>query len=187
MQHGIIEEGTEVLIETNFTQPGFRFSFPQKKGSWLISPSRIAVESADALADCGSFVAKVLAALPETPLLAIGNNLNFTAPAAELSELAVEVREFPQRKVPNEGETIQQRTFHVGVRRDEHRVANLQLAVTSEQLELSCNCHTKLENRNDANRAAVATAEEFLNDLKYLKSLALHFFGTRFSDDHHGV
>lgn len=181
-RHDIIERGMEVGIETNLAQPGFRFHFPKGKPTWSIAPNRIAVETQDPETDCGTAIAKILRVLPETPLFGLGNNAVYEADLSELDNLAPTIRDFPWPESPNEGETVRQKTFHVGVKRTEYEVANLQIAVREDNIELSCNLHSKLENRSDFNAAAVTAAERFFDDRKYSKILAQHFFGT--SIDH---
>jgi hypothetical protein len=181
-KHEIIERGMEVAVETNLAQPGFRFQFPKFKAVWSVAPNRVVIETQDPHTDCGTFVAKVLVTLPHTPLFALGNNAVYRADLSELDALAPAMRDFPRPKSPNEGETVAQNTFHVAVKRAEHEVTNLQIALTEEWIELSCNVHTKLEEQADAAAAAMAAAKRFFEDRTYSKTLAQHLFGT--SIDH---
>jgi hypothetical protein len=179
----IVEEGTEVVIETNLSQPGFRFQFPKLRSTWSIAPARVAVESKDPGMDCGQVVASVLRALPETPLVALGNNVVYQADAGELATLSAAIREFPRQEGPDEGETVLQRTFHVGVKCGDHALVNLQISIKEDALELACNVHTGLENLPDANALAITAAEKFFEDRTRSKSLAEHFFGASIHDD----
>ena len=183
-KHEIIERGMEVGIETNLTQPGFRFQFPKDNATWIVAPNRVVIETRDPQTDCGSVIAKVLKVLPETPLFGLGNNAvyEYEAGPSERDAFAPAIRDFPWPESPNEGETIGQKTFHVGVKRTEYEVANLQIAFREDEIELSCNLHTKLEDRSEANAAAITAAERFFDDRTYSKILAQHFFGT--SIDH---
>ena len=177
-KHAIIDQGMEVGIETNLAQPGFRFQFPRHKAVWSVAPNRVAIETQDFRTDCGAVVAKVLRALPETPLFALGNNAIYQAEMSERHALAPAIRDFPWPESPNEGETVGQTTLHAGLKRAEHEVTNLQIAFREDTIELACNVHTKLADRADANPAAIAAAERFFEDRSYSKTLAQHFFGT---------
>ena len=184
-RHNIIERGMEVGIETNLAQPGFRFQFPKFKAVWSVAPNRVVIETRDAQMDCGTVVGKVLDALPHTPLFGLGNNAVYEADLSEVDALAPAICDFPRPKSPNEGETVAQNTFHVAVKRAEHEVTNLQIALTENTIELSCNVHTKLENPAEASAVAIAAAKRFFEDRTYSKTLAQHFFGT--SIDHGSI
>ena len=182
-KHKIIEEDMEVGIETNLTQPGFRFRFPKDKAIWSVAPNRLAIESEDPKTDCGRMVAKILDVLPETPLFAMGNNVHYHAELSELENLSEEIRKFPRAESPTPGQAVAQRTFHVGVKRGEHETVNLQISLENDDIKLACNVHTELGNREDANKAAVAAAERFFEDRDEAKFLAQHFFGTSIDHD----
>lgn len=181
-RHEIIERGMEVGIEANLAQPGFRFQFPKYKATWSVAPTRVVIETQDPQTDCGTFIAKVLSTLPHTPLFALGNNAVYEAGLSERDALAPAIRDFPWPESPNEGETVAQNTFHVGVKRAEREATNLQLAIQEDKIELSCNVHTKLEDQADAAAAAIAAAKRFFEDRTYSKTLAQHFFGTLLND-----
>lgn len=181
--HNVIEKGVEAIIEMNFTEPGFRFRFEKHDATWLVAPNRLAVESRRPTTDCGSFVAKVLTALPETPLFAIGTNAVYHAPMAELDSLSAAIRGFPRTESPRQGETVERRTFHAEIKHAEHETTNLQLAITGKGLELGCNTHTELRDRVDATPAAVAAAESFFAHRARALALVQHFFGATMEDD----
>jgi len=182
-KHGIVAEGTELAIETNLSQPGFRFQFPNSRSTWSIAPVRIGVESQDPDMDCGRVVASILRALPETPLLALGNNVVYQADLGELATLSAAIRDFPRNQRADEGEMVVQRTFHAGVKHGENATFNLQLSLTADSVELVCNVHTALESLADANAAAVAAAEQFIENRRRSRTLAQHFFGASIHDD----
>lgn len=177
-RHGIIAEGTEVGIETNFSQPGFRFRFPENKATWSIAPNRLAIESQDPGFDCGRVIADILAVLPETPLVASGNNVHYQASTSELDNLSDAIRGFPRVESPRSEQRVEQRTFHTGVKRNEHQTINLQISLESDSVKLACNVHTELSNREDFNEAAKLAAGQFFEDRAEVKTLAQHFFGT---------
>lgn len=179
----IIEAGMEVEIETNLTQPGFRFRFSVNKSLWNVTPNRLSIESQDSETDCGQMVAKILKVLPETPLYAMGNNVHYQAKSSDLDNLSEAIREFPRTEPSEPGQTVTQRTFHVGVKSSEHKTSNLQISLTKDGIELACNAHTELGNREDANQAAITAAERFFEDRNEAKSLAQHFFGTSIDHD----
>jgi hypothetical protein len=182
-KHGIVSKGVEVAIKTNLSQPGFRLSVAKSNVEWIVAPDKLAVESDDPKADCGAYIAKVLKALPETPLLAIGNNTEYKAEHSEVESLSDAIRGFPNIQSPIDGQTIGQRTFHIGVKRDEHEAANLQIAITEESVVLLTNVHAELRGREDYNDAAIRVAQRFFADRKYAKVLAQHFFGASINHD----
>ena len=183
VQREVIPEGTEIGIETNLTQPGFRFRLPKFQATLHVAPTQLVVESQDPSFDCGEVVAKALAKLPETPVFALGNNAFYKADPSELENLSAAIRDFPRTGSPAAGERAAQWTFHVGVKQGEHAAVNLQLSITEESVELACNSHTGLESLSDANAAAVAAAERFVEDIARSRALAHHFFGASVHDD----
>lgn len=182
-KHKIIEEGTEVGIETNLTQPGFRFRFPKNKAIWSVAPHRLAIESQDPKTDCGETVAKILRVLPETPLFALGNNVHYQAKLSELENLSEAIREFPRTESPTPEQAVAQRTFRMGVKRGEHETVNVQISLEDDCVKLACNVHAELGNREDADDAAVDAAKRFFDDRAEVKDLAQHFFGTSIDHD----
>lgn len=177
-KHRIIEPGMDVEVETNLTQPGFRFRFPKYKAAWNVTPNRLVVESHDPATDCGGVVAKLLNVLPETPLFALGNNVHYQAELSERDNLSPPIRDFPDTKAPAKEQSVLQWTFHTAVKRSERATVNLQMALKEDGIELVCNVHNELGNVENANKVAVAAAERFLDDRAETKALAQHFFGT---------
>ena len=177
-RHKIFEEGMEVGFETNLTRPGFRFRFPKSEATWSVAPDRLVIETEEPGCDCGARIAHVLRILPETPLVAIGNNVHYQADLSERETLSEAIRTFPQTESPTPGQPVVQRTFHVGIKRSEYETVNLQIAIKEDSLELTCNVHRELGNRKDFNEAAIAAAERFFEDRAESKSLAQHFLGT---------
>lgn len=177
-KHEIIDKGVEVGIQTNLTEPGFRFLFPQHKTTWTVAPDRIVIESDDPTIDCGALVAAVLRKLPETPFRAIGNNTVYEADRAETTALTQSLRDFLQTGSPPSGETVLQHSFSVAARLGEQREANLQMSVEQDRLELGCNVQTELRGLEDT-AVACQAAERFFQDRSAIEPLVLHFFGAR--------
>ncbi len=176
-KHGLIEKSTGVLMETNFAQPGFRFRLVKDRVTWNIAPNQIAVETEDPAIDCGSKIGAILGALPETPLFGLGNNSVYVADLRDMDSLPGPIRKFSQVQSPNVKDTVAQRTFHVGLKHDEHRSTNLQISIQEKEIELLCNVHTELRDR-DTRTAAVPAAEKFFEDRAAAETLAEHFWGT---------
>jgi hypothetical protein len=176
-KHGLVEKGTGVHMETNLAQPGFRFRLPKVHVIWNIAPQQIAVETDDPQVDCGAKISVVLDALPETPLFGLGNNIVYRADLADLGTLPEPIRNFPCVESPDKNDKVVQRTFHFGVKHDEHRSTNLQVSIKDDEIELLCNVHTELRDR-DTRTVAVAAANKFFEDRTAAKTLAQHFFGT---------
>lgn len=174
----IIPKGIEVAIGTKLDEPGFRFFSPKLPLRWFVTPSRIEVETESPEADCGGVIADVLAKLPWTPLIALGNNSVYVAPRSEIDTLPDELRRVPE--IPG-GYELAQRSFHFGLSR-ENRIANLQLSITSEEIELSINVNTELRNRDSD--SAQAAARRFLQDRADAEDLARQLFKVNIEHGH---
>jgi hypothetical protein len=187
-KHGLIEKGTGVLMETNVAQAGFRFRMPKDRVTWRIAPTQIAVETEVPEVDCGAIIATVLDALPETPLFGLGNNAVYAADLTALDALPEHVRKFPQCQSAGVKETVVQRTFHVGLKHDEHRFTNLQISIEEEGIELLHNVHTELRDR-DTRTAAIPAAKMFFEDRETAKDLMQRFLGTgiEYGTSNHGT
>jgi hypothetical protein len=182
-KRGIIERGMEVAIETNLARPGVRFHLRKYDAIWVVSPDRVVIESTNWKTDCGAIIFKVLEALPETPLFAIGNNTTFEGDVAEVRHLTPALRDFPMLECPTDAGSVEQRTFHVGVRKNDHDSVNLQLAFLEDKIGLVCNAHRTLDNRDDPNSAARSAASSFFSDRQEATRLAKHFFGSETEHD----
>jgi hypothetical protein len=182
-KRGIIEKDTEVFIESNLSRPGLRFRFPKQDFVWAVAPDKVAVESNRSDIDCGKPIASVLDALPETPVFAVGNNITYEAGRGELNDLAQYLRDFPRPERTVEGHGIAQQTFLFSVKRDDHDFVNLQLSLTEEKLELSCNAHRKLDDHPGGAREAAAAARQFFEDRRQSEGLAQQLFGVTISYD----
>jgi hypothetical protein len=155
---GIIPSGTEVVIETKLDEPGFRFGSPKLPVRWLVTPNRVQVETLHADADCGAAVAKVFEALPQTPLIALGNNAIYQAPLGDHEALPIPPS---LRREGPEGFRAVQTTLHYGMRRGD-TTFNVQLAIAENELELSVNAHTELRELNPED--AAKSARRFFED-----------------------
>jgi hypothetical protein len=170
---GIIPQGIEVAIETKLDEPGFRFWSPKLPVRWFVTPSRVQVETLHADADCGEAVAKVFEALPQTPLIALGNNAIYQAPLGDLE--ALPILSSLRREGP-EGFKAVQTSLHYGMRRED-TTFNAQLAITEKELELAVNAHTKLREMNPEDAAKVA--RRFFEDRRTAEQLIAHLFQVR--------
>jgi hypothetical protein len=177
VKHGIIESEVEVGILLNLEQAGFRYQIPKHRISWYVAPDKIVVESEHPEVDCGDYVFRVLAKLPETPLFAIGNNVTYEAEKAETSLLNQTIRDFINTTTPIDSEAITERSFHVALERQKHEVINLQISIKNDGIVLMCNVHTNLRDREDVCDAAGRVARSFIDDRDFIKPLIHHYFG----------
>jgi hypothetical protein len=153
---GLLPAGVELVLDTKLDEPGFRFQAAELKLRWIVTPTRLAIETDDPDEDCGAPMARLLALLPETPLLGVGNNVYYeTTPA----DAAAGLPEFPSTQT-RPGEELRQRSFHAAVALG-GCLHNLQLSLNPEAAELLTNAHlqTPPEGGNElawghANRAA---------------------------------
>ncbi len=134
----ILGPDEELLVESNFSEPGFRFRSQKSSFQWTVSPTRIAIESTDPSEDCGEIIARILALLPHTPLKAIGNNAFYRAPLEESKETAL-------CQVPT-GYEVSQRSWHTGLLKSD-ALYNIQKSITQENIGLHCNVHFKVEDK----------------------------------------
>jgi hypothetical protein len=93
------------------------------------------------------------------------------------------IRDFPETERPTKEQSVLQRTFQAGIKRSERVTANLLITLKEDGIELGCNIHNELGNREDANKVAVAAAEQFFGDRAETAALAHHFFGTSIDHD----
>lgn len=169
---GIIPEGTEVAIETKLDAPGFRFTSPKLPATWIVTPSRIVLETENPAHNCGETMAQVLKALPWTPLVALGTNTLYEGSLNELDG-APEVSSYPLATRKPDDFELAQRSFHVALKKDE-LVFNLQLSVRNDAAELSANAHTDLQNRDS--EFAQEAARKFLDHRRLAESLIADIF-----------
>ncbi|MEX0716351.1 MAG: hypothetical protein WD066_07190 [Planctomycetaceae bacterium] len=168
----IFPEGTELEIETRLDAPGFKFQSPQLPAVWTVTPSRITLETADPEHECGETLARVLKALPWTPLVAVGTNGVYEGVKSDLDGMGgIAAYPFADRK-PADFE-LAQRGYHVALKRGD-LVLNLQLSVKADSVGLSFNAHTDLRNKN--NESALDAARGFLDHRRLAESLLSDIF-----------
>lgn len=139
---GVIPAG-EVTLEAKLDEPGFRLcSLLQQRVQWAITPTRIIIETDDPEANCGETLARLLDFLPETPITAVGNNTHYTESLEEDIAHPGFPHDFPVLTTLA-GDTLQQRTFHVGVKRGQC-LYNVQSALTAGRAELLVNAHCQI-------------------------------------------
>jgi len=136
-QTEIVNEGEEAEIATDFSQPGFRLSFPNTPIKWGIRPDRILVETAQFSADCGALVATVLKTLPWTPVTALGANFDFEASRDEFEGMPC------RRFLPSLlSEKTSRRAIHAAVEEQPH-VFNFGISLMPERVGFGINVHTE--------------------------------------------
>ena len=172
----ILPSNLEVVIESKMDEPGFRFSSDMLKVRWLITPTRIVIETEDPNQDCGQVMAQLLRWLPETPLVAIGNNTYYVALQAERADLPTP----PEYPVPQPlaDYSLRQRSFHVGVA-VESCVYNLRLSLAPERTELLTNAHNPVGDERGA-EFAQEHAKRFMEHRRTGVELARHHLKVAF-------
>ena len=166
----IIPKGIPVEIYSKLDEPGFRFTSPKMPTRWIVTPSRIQVESDRPDEDCGGAMARVFEQLPWTPLVALGNNTIYRASLDELAHLPL----FGSLKQdPPTGFEFAQKTVHYGLKRGE-TVFNLMLALTEDEVEVSVNAHNELQGHKSGDAQLVA--RRFLQDRETAEVLIAELF-----------
>lgn len=162
--------GSEVRIESQLSQPGFRLTSPGLRSRWIVEPTRIILETDRSDENCGATADRLLESLPWTPLVGLGCNFAYRGTAADVDGWPTKTS-FPSTQIP-EGTSLKQRTWHLGVERGD-QIFNLQMSEVDDYVEIRANVHTDLQGHDiDFARAAAQqffqhrqTAETFIRDL----------------------
>lgn len=172
---GILPPDLELEIESSFDEPGFRFRSKDLQVKWVVTPTRIVIETDRPDEDCGKIMADLLAFLPETPLKAIGNNTHFSCGRESLE--VPEVPNFPsQDGLP--GYDLKQRAFQFAVS-SKNCVYSAQLTLTEEKAMLLTNAHGQISG-NDGMKFAQNHARGFLEHRQISCDLAKHYLKVDF-------
>lgn len=171
----LLPSDLEVVIESKLDEPGFRFTSETLRVRWLVTPTRIIIETEEPTEDCGQIMAQLLHWLPETPLVAVGNNAYYFATCEETDGMPA-LPDYPVHK-PMPGYTLQQRSFHIGVAGSDSSY-NLQFSLTSEGIELLTNAHGQIGKRGT--KFAQDHARKFLDHRRTGVELARHHLQVNF-------
>lgn len=76
----------QIELASDLARPGLQLSYEEPKIKWTVRPDAVVAESPTGRVACGPTIARVLRALPETPMQAVGNNFTFSL-ADELNTL----------------------------------------------------------------------------------------------------
>ena len=134
---GILPHDLELFIETKMDEPGFRFFSNSLPVRWLVTPTRIVIETEDANENCGEIMAQLLGFLPETPIVAVGINTSYSA-SGEPSGIP-DIPNYPIGEVLPDFQ-IKQRAFQAGVQHQDC-LYNVQLTLTNGETLLLTNTH----------------------------------------------
>ncbi len=157
-QVGILPAG-EMAIHAKFDEPGLMFSSPKMSTKWIVQPNKIAIETDNPAENCGELMARILAELRWTPLIAMGNNALYEADLEELKSLP-DFSNYPPALAPS-GFTQKERGVHTSLAQEESTF-NIQLTVTEKEVRISANVHTDL--RGHDSEFAQAAARKFLKN-----------------------
>jgi hypothetical protein len=174
---GFVPKGSEMRIESQLNQPGFRLSSPSLGAKWVVLPNRLILETADPNEDCGATVDRILENLPWTPLMALGCNLVYRGDASAVDGWEPKTA-FPSRQITGDF-VLKQRTWHIGVQRGD-QLFNLQMSDGEDGVEIRVNVHTDLHDRDIT--FARETARRFFPDRQIAVSLMRELFNARVDD-----
>lgn len=174
---GLLPEGSEVKIEGQLDQPGFRLSSPKLGAQWTVLPNRLILETDNPNENCGETIERILEALPWTPLMALGCNVAYRGDASAI-EGWQEKTAFPPAGAPERCE-LQQRSWHVAVKQGE-QLFNLQVSELEDCIEIRVNAHTELKNQDID--FARKTARQFFQHRQTSLSLIRDIFNARIED-----
>lgn len=176
---GILARDTTVAIASKLDEPSFRFSSPQLKSQWEVTPRKIEVSTRVDSEDCGSMISKVIESLPWTPLRSVASNFFFKSDGDHPPEL----EDFCRLKVsPPDGATVEQRSSHLAIRQGEH-IFNLQLSFLRGGVEIHGNATTETSQKGGP-ELAVAAAAKFLDHRVVLDRLIRDIFKIEVSYGH---
>lgn len=177
---GLLPDGTKVRMSSDFRRPGFELSPEGMNVKWDIKPDRLIIVSKSRQEDCGGILASVLEALPWTPLLGVGVNVEFTGLPEDIDGLP-ESCSLPSCQ-DVEGYGLRQRTMHIGLTRGPH-IFNMQVS-SHEKVELSINVHTELgkkPSQREACELAIETCRNFFALREEATDLAKKILGVELS------
>lgn len=172
---GILPPNLELEVESNFDEPGFRFSSKQLPVRWVVTPTRIVIETDRKGEDCGKIMADLLGFLPETPLKAVGNNTYYSCSRESLD--VPEIPNFP-RQDGLSGYDLKQRAFQFAVSRD-NCVYSTQLTLSEDKAMLLTNAHGQIS-VNEGMKQAQDHARHFLEHRQTALDLARHYLKVNF-------
>jgi hypothetical protein len=84
-----------LIIETLRNGPGFRYSSEGSPTRWVVTPFQVTVETRAAAENLGPLLARLLRALPETPISVVGSRFLFRGKDTDLKAVFPEPRSLP--------------------------------------------------------------------------------------------
>lgn len=170
-------------VETDLSQPGFRYEFEELNLRCAVRPDRFIAETNKPEVDCGLVVNKAIGNLKWTPLNAIGMNAQFsTTDREEIGE--IQRRHFPV--LPNSDKLVlDHRAVRVSILSDlsDGQVFNLQLSIKEGVAEISVNSHSQIADRGtreQISELALDLTSKFFEYRKVCTELASSLLGLRF-------
>lgn len=165
-----LPKGEELTMRGDLSRPGVQLQASSLQVTWTVRPDAVIVATPEWGVDCGRQVAGVLAALPLTPMQAVGNNFVFFAPIKSLGSYIFSpwIKYFGD--VPGAAES------RVGgsVERDGRRF-NVSLVVSGDELVVAVNVHRDVTE----SKACVEAAEAFPEDGGAAIDLVSELFGLK--------
>jgi hypothetical protein len=141
VKEGIIPEGTSLKLDIGLDEATTRISVQEPRTQWLVTPSRLMIESDNARENCGKILWEVLSRLPHTPLRALGSNFIFEADASILAKRDA-FASFRMLALPRGCRHISN-SFRVSLERKSY-VFNLDVIQQGEKVTLTANAHADL-------------------------------------------
>lgn len=178
MDRRIIPKSREIKVQANLDEPGIQFTAPGGSQHWLVTPTKLTVLTPDPEVDCGLEVAKVLQKLPWTPLIAIGNNVEYQAKRTDASQ---QVRHIAKAIVPSGLKklgSLHSSACSMSIQRGD-QLFNLNLVLDEEHVGLRMNVHTELKGKPGTFAREVAEAS--VNQRRHAEKLARSIFGAKFA------
>lgn len=165
---GLFANDAEVSIESKLDEPGFRYQMEGSGLRWVVTPTRIIVETEDESQDCGFPIAQLLRLLPETPVSAVGNTSVFGVEGL-----------VPPPVISSEeqlrGYNVKERNLHIAIE-VEKTIYNLGLRWKSAGTELLVNGLRPISN-GETSATAVQHAGDFMVHRRTGVELATRVFG----------
>jgi hypothetical protein len=168
---GFVKEGTDLTIETTLDEPGLRISANGYPFRWVVTPSKIAIETKDEAADCGKVMASLLRYLPETPLTAVANHTVYSSPT---DKTVPQPPAFPC-VAPMEGYDVTESAYLIAVRSpsDSYNLLIQYNATGQAELLVSSYCPIRSD---EGSRLAASHVERFQEHKRTGLVLAKHHF-----------
>lgn len=149
---------SEPEVQVDFSRPGFRFLYEKDGFTFTVEPSKLVVETDQQALHCGVVLSAILRKLPQTPLIAVGNNYIFEA-NQNADKLFPWLSNIPHHL---EGKEAFKVGASVNLHNSDGRLLLLQVFSSSDKTDATVN----YERRDSRAEALAKAADAFADDMQ---------------------